>query len=204
MNLPSAWRYRLDDIKAWFDRIIYCHHNARVLADMEYRFGCVLSHCTRGMSKAYYPVDAMLAEIDQYISDRCEEAVDDEMEGFQTYQEQARAWGLACFGREVLDSKSGRNHRFAEEAIELTQSLGMTAADWLTLVDYVYGRPDGEPEQEVGGVMVTLALLCGANKINMIGSGNTELMRVWDKIPEIRAKQAAKPKFGPLPGPSRG
>jgi hypothetical protein len=204
MNLPSRLQYRLDEVKAWFERIIYCHHNARVLSDMEYRMSCVLNHCTRGMSKPYYAVDDMLSEIDQYISDRCEEAVDDEMEGYETYQQRARGWGLSCFGREVLDSKSGRNHRFAEEAIELTQALGMTAADWTKLLDYVYGRPVGEPEQEVGGVMLTLALLCGANKMNMVLCGNTELSRVWRKIPEIRAKQASKPKFGPLPGASHG
>lgn len=67
--------YPLDAAKAWVERVIYCHHNARVLADMEWRLGCVLNHCTNGMSKAYYPVEAMKAEIDQFISDRVNEEV---------------------------------------------------------------------------------------------------------------------------------
>jgi hypothetical protein len=34
-------------------------------------------------------------------------------------------------------------------------------------------------------------------------AGDTELTRVWTKVEAIRAKQAAKPKHGPLPGQVR-
>lgn len=70
------------------------------------------------------------------------------------------------------------------------------------LVDYVYGRPVGDPGQEVGGVMVTLAALCLAQRLNMHLEGETELNRIWTKVDQIRAKQAAKPRHSPLPGPS--
>lgn len=42
-------------VKEWCERVIYCHHNARVLADMEYRMSCLLDTASGGqMSKAYY------------------------------------------------------------------------------------------------------------------------------------------------------
>jgi hypothetical protein len=108
-------------------------------------------------------------------------------------------WLMSCFGREISSDKVERNHRFLEEALELVQSLGCSASEAYQLVDYVYGRPDGDPPQEVGGVMITLAGLCFANDMDMADAGDTELARIWTKMPEIRAKQAAKPKNSPLP-----
>jgi hypothetical protein len=51
----------------------------------------------------------------------------------------------------------------------------------------------------VGGVMVTLAALCYANEQSMEDAGEKELKRIWTKVDQIRAKQAAKPKHSPLP-----
>jgi hypothetical protein len=106
----------------------------------------------------------------------------------------------ACFGPEISSDKTERNHRFVEEALELAQSCGCTASEAHQLVDYVFGRPVGEPSQEVGGVMVTLAALCLAHGMSMEQAGRVELARVWTKVEAIRAKQAAKPKHSPLPG----
>lgn len=116
------------------------------------------------------------------------------------FQARNRLWVEACFGEAVANDIVERNHRFLEEALELVQSLGCQYSDALQLVDYVYGRPRGEPPQEVGGVMVTLAGLCSAIKLEMMGCAETELERVWTKVEQIRAKRATKPKFGPLPG----
>jgi hypothetical protein len=102
----------------------------------------------------------------------------------------------------IAGDKEERSHRFLEEALELVQACGCTADEAHQLVDYVYGRPVGEKHQEVGGVMVTLAALCLAQALDMHEAGETELKRVWTKVEAIRAKQAAKPKVGPLPGPS--
>jgi hypothetical protein len=63
----------------------------------------------------------------------------------------------------------------------------------------VYDRPVGHPDQEVGGVMVTLAGLCSASEINMDEAGDQELKRNWDHIDVIRNKQAGKPHGSPLP-----
>lgn len=121
------------------------------------------------------------------------------MSGFQG---RVSDWILECFGIVIAADKKERNHRFLEEAVELVQSAGCTQEDAHKLVDYVYGRPVGELEQEVGGVLVTLAALCAAHGARMQECGDVELRRCWSKIEQIRAKQRAKPQFGPLPGPS--
>ena len=116
-----------------------------------------------------------------------------------SFQLRVQPWMLECFGQAISDDLVERNHRFLEEALELVQSTGCTQGEAHELVDYVFGRPVGEPEQEVGGVMVTLAALCLAAKLDMHAAGDKELARVWTKVEQIRAKQAAKPKFSPLP-----
>ncbi len=116
-----------------------------------------------------------------------------------SFQQRVQPWMLACFGEKIAGDREERNHRFLEEALELVQSTSCTASEAHQLVDYVYGRPVGEPAQEVGGVMVTLAALCLANDLDMHMAAETELARIWTKVEQIRAKQAAKPKHSPLP-----
>ncbi|WP_233343681.1 hypothetical protein [Burkholderia cepacia] len=118
-----------------------------------------------------------------------------------TFQQRVQPWMLACFGAEIAADRAERNHRFFEEAGELVQACGMTREEAHALVDYTWSRPVGEPTQEVGGVMVTLAALCLANGLDMHAAGETELARinVPETIAKIRAKQAAKPKHSPLP-----
>jgi hypothetical protein len=115
------------------------------------------------------------------------------------FQERVQPWMMACFGEMIAGDREERNHRFLEEALELVQSTGCTIGEAHQLVDYVYGRAVGEPHQEVGGVMVTLAALCLANGLDMHQAAETELARIWTKVEQIRAKQAAKPKHSPLP-----
>jgi NTP pyrophosphatase (non-canonical NTP hydrolase) len=115
------------------------------------------------------------------------------------FQKSVNRWVIACFGPKIARDKVERNHRFLEESIELVQSTGCTKEEALQLVDYVYGRPVGETAQEVGGVMNTLAALCTAHDIDMLEAGEIEIERCWTKVEKIRAKQAAKPKFSPLP-----
>lgn len=121
------------------------------------------------------------------------------LEGGGPFQDRVQPWLMACFGEMIAGDREERNHRFLEEALELVQACGCTASEAHQLVDYVYGRPVGEPMQEVGGVMVTLAALCLANGLDMHDAAETELARIWTKVEAIRAKQAAKPKHSPLP-----
>ena len=116
-----------------------------------------------------------------------------------TFQSRVQPWMLACFEPEIASDKTERNHPFLEEALELVQATGCSQSEAHQLVDYVFGRPVGDPPQEVGGVMVTLAALCLAQQMEMHEAGETELARIWTKVEQIRAKQAAKPRHSPLP-----
>lgn len=111
-----------------------------------------------------------------------------------SFQARVQPWMLACFGAQIAANRNERNYRFLEEALELVQVCGCTHEEAHQLVDYVFGRPAGEVRQEVGGVMVTLAALCLAHGIDMHAAAETELERIWTKVEQIRAKQAAKPK----------
>lgn len=119
-----------------------------------------------------------------------------------TFQERVQPWMMACFGAEIAADKVERSDRFIEEALELVQAGGYSKERAHALVDYVFGRPQGDINQEVGGVMVTLAAHCLAHGIDMHAAGETELARIWTKVEQIRAKQAAKPTGSALPIPT--
>ena len=118
-----------------------------------------------------------------------------------SFQDRVGPWMQECFGPEISADTMERNHRFLEEALELVQACGCSKHDCLQLVDYVYGRPLGDQEQEVGGVRVTLAALCLAQGIDMHAAGERELTRISnpEMIKKIRNKQATKPAGSPLP-----
>ncbi len=120
------------------------------------------------------------------------------------WQERVAQWMAACFTPAITADRGERNHRFLEESLELVQSLGCTASEAHQLVDYVFGRPVGEPSQELGGVMVTIAALANASAMMIDIAADAELARCWTKIDVIRAKQAGKPKHSPLPAPPAG
>lgn len=120
----------------------------------------------------------------------------------ESFQSRVLPWLLECFGAAIANDTVERNHRFLEEALELVQACGCHADEAHKLVDYVYGRPDGEKSQEVGGVMVTLAALCLAQGLDMRLAGETELARINQPVmvERIREKQKRKPAMSPLPG----
>ena len=131
------------------------------------------------------------------IVDRMQERVRAET----AFQDRVKPWLLKCFGPVIAADKLERCDRFIEEALELVQACDYDQARAHALVDYVFGRPIGEPSQEVGGVMVTLAALCLAHHLDMQGAGETELARILrpEIVAKIRAKQAAKPTGSALP-----
>lgn len=115
------------------------------------------------------------------------------------FQDRVKPWMLACFGGEITADKVERCDRFIEEALELVQAIGYSSDRAHALVDYVFGRPVGDPHQEVGGVMITVAALCLASGLDMDAAGEDELDRIWVNIEKIRAKRAAKPTGSALP-----
>lgn len=122
-----------------------------------------------------------------------------DMSGALPFQDRVAPWMDHCFGEKISNDTVERNHRFLEEALELVQACGCSRREALQMVDYVFNRDIGHKPQEVGGVMVTLAALCLAQKIDMHECGEVELKRIWVKAPQIREKQANKPEFSPLP-----
>lgn len=127
-----------------------------------------------------------------------------------SFQDRVGAWCEACFGKEKAEDTKERLWRFGEEALELMQAGDATRDDINVLADYVWGRPKGEFNQEVGGVMNTLAALCYAKGVDMMGEGEIEVARINrpEVMEKIRAKQKAKDEAGlytniktaPLPG----
>lgn len=118
-----------------------------------------------------------------------------------TFQSRIMPWLLECFGWDIAGDCQERGDRLLEEVLELLQSGGYDPARVSALRDYVWGRPVGEPSQEVGGVMVTLGAYCLAHGLDMHEAGETELARINrpEIVVKIRAKQAAKPTGSALP-----
>ena len=112
-----------------------------------------------------------------------------------SYQMRVANWMQACFGEEISADIHERCLRFFEEAGELCQAMGMSEEDAHALVAYTWGRAAGAPEQEVGGVVVTLAALCQASGLDMMAGAEAELARIDDPdvIARIREKHATKP-----------
>jgi hypothetical protein len=122
-----------------------------------------------------------------------------------TFQRGVSSWMDQCFIPSLYSNMTERGDRLLEEVLELLQSHGYDRTRVATLVDYVYSRPVGDPRQEVGGVMVTLAGYCWIAKIDMQAEGDRELARITqpDVMARIRAKQEAKAAIEfdtPLPG----
>lgn len=123
----------------------------------------------------------------------------------QSFQEGVARWMEKAFIPSLYSNITERCDRALEELLELLQSLGYDASRVATLVDYVYNRPVGDPNQEVGGTMVTLAALCHVADINMERQAWRELERIEqpEVMEKIRSKQLAKNALHfdtPLPG----
>lgn len=123
----------------------------------------------------------------------------------QSFQTGVAEWMGQCFLPSLYSNMTERGDRLLEEVLELLQAHGYDKARVPTLVDYVFSRPVGDPAQEVGGVMVTLAGYCWVAGLDMHAAGDAELARINqpDVMAKIRAKQEAKNALHvdtPLPG----
>lgn len=101
--------------------------------------------------------------------------------------------------REVFDEATASNAperalRAAEEVIELTQACGVDREAVHRLVDYVFGRPVGEPAKEVAGSLVTIYAAAHALGVDAQKEFETEIMRVWEPevIERVRRRQQEK------------
>jgi NTP pyrophosphatase (non-canonical NTP hydrolase) len=107
---------------------------------------------------------------------------------------------IACFGPAFFHPDQERAARLMEENIELFHAQGKSFEDLVALARRVYSRPPGDPQRELGDVMVTLAALAEVNGHDMVSAGEEALARNWDRVAAIREKQASKPVNTVLPG----
>jgi hypothetical protein len=121
------------------------------------------------------------------------------------FQKLVGKWMEKTFHHLLYRNRIERGDRLLEEVLELLQSHDYPPERVTTLVEYVYNRPKGDPKQEVGGVMITLAGYCHVADLDMHHLGWQELIRIMqpEVMEKIRKKQAAKNEIfddSPLPG----
>lgn len=98
-------------------------------------------------------------------------------------------WAVRCFGRDHVTNPRVRALRLVEEAVEVAQALDVSRETITDLVGVVYARPKGFPAQEIGGVMMTVTVLCAALGLEPDDMFEAELRRVLAKSPEHFAER---------------
>lgn len=113
----------------------------------------------------------------------------------RAFQDRVCEWIVKCFPPMLYASKRERALRFLEEAMELVQAEGLTCHDAHRVITYVFNRAVGETQQEIGGVLVTLAALCWNEGIYLDVAAKQEIERIEDPaiMETVRAKQANLP-----------
>lgn len=109
-------------------------------------------------------------------------------------QARVAVWARRVFGVRTASNVPERSLVLVEEAIELAQACGVRADSVHRLVDYVFNRPVGEPEQEVAGCMVCLYAVATALGVNVESAFNHELERIQrtDVVARIRKRLPEK------------
>lgn len=112
-------------------------------------------------------------------------------------QKRVTAWAVECFGEEEATSLPQRALRLLEESVELFQACGNSVEMARKLVDYVFDRPPGDVAQEIGGVSVTLLVLCAAAGMSADVEERREIVRVVSKsASHFSDRNAAKNTVG--------
>ena len=114
------------------------------------------------------------------------------------FQNRARAWGLECLGYALVYDERERAHRMLEEAVEVFQSMGRSAEEAHAIVAWKMEGEPGEIQQEIGGLMMTVSVLCSSRAIDLITCAENGLADAYERIEEVRAKQLRKPRFEQL------
>lgn len=97
-------------------------------------------------------------------------------------QKMIAQWTADTFGPDMM-SPHERIQRFIEEAIELAQAEGLPIEKVDAIARYVYGRPPGDPVQELGGVGLTLIAYAAAKGVSADDAEAAEATRVLQKDP---------------------
>lgn len=108
----------------------------------------------------------------------------------------ALIWAVEMFGDIAMD-RHERTLRFAEEAIELANAMGLTVHELQAITARVYGRPPGDIPRELGQCQMTLEVLAKALAIDLDQEATKEFYRVRS-VPkdEWGRRHAAKVAIG--------
>lgn len=90
-------------------------------------------------------------------------------------------WVADAFGAEQAQSIPQRGVRLLEESDEAAQAAGVTREMAHRLVDYVWDRPVGKLNQELGGVGVTTLALASAAGLSADAAEVEEIQRIQAK-----------------------
>lgn len=106
-------------------------------------------------------------------------------------------WCRRAFGEEQSSSPVQRALRLLEEAIETYQAAGGVVSLARTLVEFVFGRPAGTLNTEIGQVGLTLLALASAARTNADLEETIEIERVLSKpVAHYSARNDAKNAAG--------
>lgn len=105
-------------------------------------------------------------------------------------------WARRSFGERAMNPKE-RALRVLEEALELAQAEGVELELVDKLARHVYGKPPGDPAQEIGGVAVTLLCYCERKGLSNEAEEVREFRRVLGlPIEYLQKRHAAKEAAG--------
>lgn len=106
-------------------------------------------------------------------------------------------WANTTFGAATADNTGERIRRFAEEAAELAQAVGLDKRALLHIVDHVYAKPTGNVAQEIGQVGVSLLGLAEHLNLKADDEEREEFKRITSLPSEHwQARQNAKADKG--------
>lgn len=138
-----------------------------------------------------------VSERHRIAAERAQQSLYDLVESEQLSRQAAMfGWAKNAFG-EASSTPKERARRVLEEALELAQAEGVHAAEAQKLLEYTYGRPQGEPAQELGGVMLTTLLYAEARELSRHAVETAEVNRVLQiPIEAMRARHKLKAQAG--------
>ena len=109
------------------------------------------------------------------------------------FQVKVGQWVCSTFGFANLNNTKERATRVVEEALKLAQSVGVDREMMHELVDYVFGREKGDPQQEIAGVAITLSAVAQSLGVILERAAARELERI--QKPEVQDMCRAKQEF---------
>jgi NTP pyrophosphatase (non-canonical NTP hydrolase) len=88
--------------------------------------------------------------------------------------------------------------RLLEEALELAQAEDVPVTDAIIILNQVYDRPKGEPSQELGGVVITLANYAETAGLDLEEAFYSEFTRIMDPaiMEKVRKRNLDGDKIG--------